>query len=140
MGLFSFLSLGQIQTLDYSFNITSLGLLREGIPTAAGEPVGVHTYEAFAVSMLACLMAIVGIFCYKTKRLHKNTIVFSMLFTVLSVVLLAYDVYAFAADCGGQVGWNYMIIAPMIAFVAEIVAYRMIVADWKKIEAADRLR
>lgn len=140
MGLFSFLSLGQVQTFEYSFNITSHCIIREGIAAAPDEAVGVNTYAAFAVSLLACLMALVSIFCYKTKKLHKNTVIFSMLFTVLSVVLLAYDVYSFASGCSGQVGWSFMICAPMVALVAEIIAYRMIVSDWKKIEAADRLR
>lgn len=140
MGIFSFVSLGQIQLHDYSFNITSLGILREGIASLPAEPVGVHTYEAFAVSILASVMSLIAIFCYKSKKLHKNTVKIAMLFTVVSVLLLVFDVYDFSAECGGDVQWNSMIICPMLAFIAEIIAFRMIGSDWKKLEAADRLR
>ena len=43
MGIFSFISLGQIQTESYTFNITALGILREGTATAADEPTGIRT-------------------------------------------------------------------------------------------------
>ncbi|MBO5445049.1 MAG: DUF4293 domain-containing protein [Muribaculaceae bacterium] len=140
MGIFSFVSLGQIQLHDFSFNITSLGILREGIATSPGEPAGVHTYEAFAVSLLAAVMSLIAIFCYKSKKLHKNTVMISMLFTVVSVMLLVFDVYDFSSECGGDVQWSVLICSPLIALIAEIIALRMIRSDWKKLEAADRLR
>lgn len=139
MGLFSFLSLGQIQMYDYCFNITALGILHESLDAAVEVQSGVYTYVAFTISVLASLIALLSIFCYKNKKLHKKTVVFSMLFTVLSVALVAYNVYDFSME-SGDVQWNLMISTPIVALIAEIFAYRMISFDWKKIEAADRLR
>lgn len=139
MGLFSFLSLGQIQMNDCCFNISALGILPESLDSAAEVPSGVYTYVAFTISVLASLITLLSIFCYKNKKLHKKTVVFSMLFTVLSVALVAYNVYDFSSE-SGNVQWSLMMSTPIVALIAEIFAHRMISSDWKKLEAADRLR
>lgn len=140
MGLFSFVSLGQILPVDCYFNISALGILSEDVADAAGVSSGVYTYVAFTVGILAAIVALMGIFCYKNKKLHKKTVVFSMLFSALSAALVAYNVYDFASAVDANVKWSFAICFPVLAFVAEIIAYRMICSDWKKLEAADRLR
>ena len=140
MGLFSFLSLGQVQTADYSFNITALGIMREGIATAAGEPEGVRTIVSFVLCLLACIMPLVGIFCFRNMRLHKSIAIQSALYAAVAAALVIGEVYMFSSEVNGAAGWSSLIAAPFIAIVADLIAFRMISSDWKKMRAADRLR
>lgn len=140
MCIFSFISLGQIQTPDYTFNITALGICREGIATAPDEATGLGTAYLFVDSLLASLLALIGIFCFKNMKLQKNLIVIAMLCTATAGALVAFGASAFAKDFYGTVGWSVFIGTPLVALVADILAYRMICSDQKKLRAADRLR
>ena len=41
---------------------------------------------------------------------------------------------------GYQVSWSSLIVAPLLAFVADIMAYNRICADQRLLRAADRIR
>ncbi len=140
MGIFSFISLGQIQTESYTFNITALGILREGTATAADEPTGIRTIYLLIDSLLACVLSLTGIFCFKNSRLQKNLIIFTILCTVTAGALAAFGATSFASEYGQQVGWSIFIGAPLVALAADILAYRMICSDQKRLRDADRLR
>lgn len=138
MGIFSFISLGQIQTPDYTFNITTMGICREGIATAAGEPTGTGTLYIFILSVLTAILALLGIFCFKNMKLQKRIIAITMLCTVTATVQAMYSSISYAGD--NEIGWSVFIGAPVVALVADIAAYRLICSDQKKLRAADRLR
>ena len=140
MGIFSFCSLGQIQSEDYTFNVTALGIFREGIATSPDEATGISTIFLFIVSILACILPIVDIFCFKNMRLQKNVAMISVLFTVAAGVISAVTASGFAADFEANVAWSTFICAPLIALIGNILAYRLISSDQKKLRAADRLR
>ena len=140
MGIFSFCSLGQIQAEAYTFNVTALGICREGIATAPGEATGISTIFLFIVSLLACILPIVDIFCFKNMRLQKNVAMISALFTVAAGVIAAVTASGFATDFGANVGWSTFICAPLVALIGDILAFRLISSDQKKLRAADRLR
>lgn len=140
MGIFSFSTLGQIQTPDYTFAINALGIVREGIATVSGEMTGINTWANFVVSLLAMLLPLLAIFCFRNTSFQKKVVLISVLFTIAVSCLVCWLSYSFASDLDGSVGWNSMIAAPVIAIVAEIMAWRMITSDERKLRAADRLR
>lgn len=140
MGIFSFISLGQIQAPDYTYNITALGIFREGIATAEGEPTGISTIYLFVDSLLSCLLPLIGIFCFKNLKLQKNIIVFSILTLATAAALAVFTASSFANDVAGSTSWSVFIGAPLVALVAELSGYRLICSDQKKLRAADRLR
>ena len=126
MGIFSFCSLGQIQAEAYTFNVTALGICREGIATAPDDATGISTIFLFIVTLLACIL--------------PNVAMISALFTVAAGVLAAVTASGFATDFGANVGWSTFICAPLVALIGDILAFRLISSDQKKLRAADRLR
>ena len=140
MGIFSFCSLGQIQTEAYTFNVTALGISREGIATSPDEATGISTIFLFIVSILACILPIVDIFCFKNMRLQKNVAMISALFTIAAGLIAAVTASGFATDFGSTVGWSTFICAPLVALIGNLLAFRLISSDQKKLRSADRLR
>lgn len=140
MGIFSFCSLGQIQTADYTFNITALGIVREGIATAPDEVSGISTLVLFIMSLLSCILPVIDIFCFKNMPLQKKVALVSALFAAVAGIIAAFSASGFASNFGANVGWSTFIVAPVIAVIADILAFRLISSDQKKLRAADRLR
>ncbi len=140
MGIFSFCSLGQIQTEAYTFNVTALGFFREGIATAPDEVTGLSTWILFIVSLLACILPLIDIFCFKNLNLQKKVALISALLSVASGVILAFNAPAFASYFNATVNWSVFVCAPLLALIAELLAFRLISSDQKKLRAADRLR
>lgn len=140
MGLFSFMSIGQIQAPDYTFNITALGISREGVATTAGEVTGLTTVVPFVVSILAALMSLIAIFLFGNMRHQKRVALMAALFTAAVCVIIPVTAYGFASDFSGSIGWSSLVCAPFIAVIADLTAWRLISADQKKLRAADRLR
>lgn len=140
MGIFSFCSLGQIQAEAYTFNVTALGICREGIATAPDEATGINTLILFIVTLLGCILPLIDIFCFKNLNLQKKVALISGLFAAASGIIAAFTASGFASDFQANVGWSIFICAPVIALIADIMAYRLIVSDQKKLRAADRLR
>ena len=140
MGIFSFCSLGQIQAEAYTFDITALGISREGIATSPDEATGISTLILFIVSILGCILPLIDIFCFKNLNLQKKVALISGLFAAASGIIVAFTASGFASEFQANVGWSTFICAPLIALIADIMAYRLIVSDQKKLRAADRLR
>ncbi len=140
MGIFSFCSLGQIQAADYTFNVTALGIAREGIPTAPDEASGISTVVLFILSLLSAILPLIDIFCFRNLGLQKKVSLVSALFAAVAGVIAAFSASGFASDYDATVGWSTFICAPAIAVIADILAYRLITGDQKKLRAADRLR
>ena len=140
MGIFSFCSLGQIQAEAYTFNVTALGFCREGIATSPDEATGVSTLILFIVALLGCILPLIDIFCFKNLNLQKKVALISGLFAAASGIIVAFTASGFASEFQANVGWSTFICAPVISLIADIMAYRLIVSDQKKLRAADRLR
>lgn len=140
MGIFSFCSLGQIQTADYTFVVTALGIAREGIATAAGEATGIGTLVLFIMSLLAAILPLIDIFCFRNMALQKKVALVSALFACVAGVIAVFTASGFASDFKASVGWSTFICAPVIALIADLLAFRLITGDQKKLRAADRLR
>ena len=139
MGIFTFMSLGQVQLQDYSLNFTTIGFSIEGESTN-GAPTGYYcyTWPFFIVSLLSCVIPFINIFLFKNLRLQKRLCIIEILF-LLSVLAAgcAYGYYQFSE---AYVSWSSLIIAPLIAFVADVMAYNRISHDQRLLRASDRLR
>lgn len=139
MASFTFVSLGQIQLPDYTADFTTLGFKIEG-EAVDGGPSGYAAYSwpLFAVSLVSIVLPVVAIFCYKNFRLQKSLCMIELLFIMTAVAIAA--IYGYNTFAPASVSWSSCIIAPLIAFVADIYAYIRIRGDQKKLRAADRLR
>ncbi|MDE7081566.1 MAG: DUF4293 domain-containing protein [Muribaculaceae bacterium] len=138
MGLFSFMSLGQVQTADFSYNFTALGLCPEGIPTSGETPECVSTWYLFAVSLLSGLLSLVAIFTFKQYKLQKRMCFLTML--LLCCVICISAIIGYNTIDGASVSWSSIVCAPFISLIAVIMAEQRIVADHRKIQAVDRFR
>lgn len=90
MGCFSFCSLGQIQTADFTYNFTSMGFYQEGIPTNGVSAQIFHTWYLFAVTFTSMLLLLIDIFLFKNLPLQKKVCLVSLLFIIASSATVAY--------------------------------------------------
>lgn len=139
MACFTFCSLGQIQLPDYTCNFTTLGFDIEGEATEGG-PAGfvVRTWMFFILSVMSFIIPFIAIFCFRNMKLQKSLCWISILFIVAATVIGAVSGYTTFPDA--SVSWSSLIIAPLLAFIAVILAYNRIRSDERKLRAADRLR
>lgn len=139
MACFSFMSLGQVTTTDYTFNFTALGFTYEGIPTD-GAPSGYALYTWFflCVTLLGTLLSLVAITLYKNLRAQMRVVLCTILIVIAS--MFQCGVLGYTAIEGGSIGWSSVIIAPFVALVALISAYWCIRSDRNKLRSADRIR
>ncbi len=138
MGLFSFMSLGQVETSDFSFNFSALGLCPEGIPTSGETPECISTWYLFAVSLLSGVLSLVAILTFRQYKLQKNLCLLTMLLICCVICLTAMIGYNTIDEAG--VSWSSIVCAPFISLIAVIMAEQRIVADHRKIMSVDRFR
>lgn len=138
MACFSFVSLGQVQAPDYTFNFTTLGFFSEGVPTGGAESVSVSTWYLFILSIMSAILSLVNIFCYHNLALQKRLCFVVIMFVLVTAGIAAW--LGYTAVPGGTIGWSANVIEPLIAVVAVIMAYRMICSDDRKIKSVDRFR
>ncbi len=139
MTCFTFMSIGQVQLPDYSLNFSTLGFTYEG-ETTDGTASGYmsRTWAFFIVSLLSAILPLVNIFLFKNLRLQKTICLIEILFLIaVAAIGCTYGYYHFA---DAQVRWSYLTVAPLLAFVADIMAYNRICSDKRKLRSADRLR
>lgn len=139
MACFTFMSLGQVQLPEQTLDFTTLGFTIEGVATD-GAPSGYleHTWAFFIVSLMSAIIPLVNIFLFKNMKLQKTLCLIEVLFLLaLTAIGCAYGYWHFD---GYQVSWSSLIVAPLLAFVADIMAYNRICADQRLLRAADRIR
>lgn len=139
MGVFTFLSLGQIQLPEYSLNFTTLGFCIEGEATN-GAPTGfvAHTWIFFIISLMSCLLPLIDIFLFKNLSLQKCICLIEILFLVVVAAIGGYAGYYTIPE--GEISWSTLIIAPLIAFVACVMAYGRISSDQRMLRSVDHIR
>lgn len=139
MATFSFISLGQIQLPEYSLNFTTLGFCIEGISTN-GAPSGfvAHTWIFFILSILSAIIPLIAIFLFKNLKLQKKLCLFEVLF--IMAVAIVGATYGYNTIDGGEISWSSMIIAPLLALIADVMAYNRINSDQKLLRSVDRIR
>lgn len=139
MACFTFLSLGQVQTLDYSYNFTTLGFSIEGEPTG-GSPSGmeVHTWFLFIVSLMGTILPLINIFLYKNLPLQKNLCLIEILFVVSAICIAGWEGYR--GIPGYECQWSSLAMAPFLSLILMIMTWALINKDHKLIRSADRIR
>jgi hypothetical protein len=139
MACFTFMSLGQVQTTDFSFNFTSLGFTYEGEATD-GAPSGtfLHTWYFFTLSLFTAVILLIDIFLYGNLPLQKRVCLIGVLFIIASAA--CGGVLGYCAVEGGQIGWSSVALAPVLALCATLLAYNRMQSDHKKLKAVDRIR
>lgn len=139
MACFTFCSLGQVQTTDFTFNFTSLGFTYEGEPTD-GAPTGylLHTWYFFIISLMTIIIPLVGIMKFRNLKLQRKLCAFSVLFIIVASVV--GGTLGYTAIAGAYVSWSSLALAPVLALMAVIMAYSRIRSDERKLRSADRIR
>ncbi len=139
MACFTFMSLGQIQLPDYTCDFTTMGFKIEGEATNGG-PTGyaAYTWPFFTVSLLSFMIPAIAIFCYKKLKLQKTLCLVEVLFLI--AILGCGCGYGYFQFPEAQVEWSSLIVAPLLALVADVFAYNRICADARLLRAADRIR
>lgn len=139
MAFFTFSPLAQVQLPLNTLELTSLGFSAVGESTA-GVPKGVllHTWPFFTLSLMSAVLPFVNIFLFKNLRLQKNVCLIELLFIVGTV---AVGSMAALRDFNfGDLDFNAISFAPLLAFVIVIMAYNRICRDQRALRSADRLR
>lgn len=139
MACFAFMSLGQVQTADFTFNFTSLGFCYEGEATD-GAPTGwlMHTWYFFIVSILTIVIPLIAIFLYRNLALQMRVCLFEILFIIADMAICG--VVGYNSIEGGTISWSAAICAPVIALIAVIMAWNRIKSDRDRLRAVDRIR
>ncbi|MCM1153305.1 MAG: DUF4293 domain-containing protein [Muribaculum sp.] len=139
MGCFTFFSLGQIQTADYTFNMTTMGLSYEGEPTGTGHTgYYVTTAYFFVLSIVSALLPLVNIFLFKSFKLHRTLCIIEMMFIV--AVIAVACIIGYGTFDGAAPGWSSLALAPFLALILDIMAYNFIRRDHKLLRSSDRIR
>lgn len=139
MGCFTFASLGQVQAPDFTLNFTSMGFCYVGEATN-GAPTGTYlsTWYFFTVALTSMLLPLINIFLFKNLKLQKKVCLVEILFIIVVAAIAAS--LGYTAVENGQIVWSQVIVCPLIALIADIMAYRRIESDRRLILSADRLR
>lgn len=139
MCCFTFFSLGQVQTPDYSFNFTSLGFTYEGESTGhAPEGMFLSTWYFFILSLTTALLMLIDIFMYGNLVLQKKVCLVTILMAIAAAATCGC--LGYTAVEGGTIGWSTNILSVIIAVVAAILAYGCMRRDHNRLKSVDRLR
>lgn len=138
MASFTFLSLGQITTENYTFNFTSLGFFQEGELAEGIKPIIIRTWYFFIVSLTTIVILLLDIFLFSNLRLQKTVCLISILMIIADASICGFE--GFCGIEGGQIGWSSNILCPFIAILATAMAYWRMNSDHNKLRNADRLR
>ena len=139
MACFSFMSLGQVTTTDYTFNFTAMGFTYEGIPTD-GAPSGyaMHTWSFLCITLLGAILSLAAITLYKNLQTQIRVVLCTVVVVIASIC--AGGVLGYTAIEGGTISWSSAVITPFVALVALLNAYVCIRSDRNKLRSADRIR
>lgn len=139
MGCFTFMSLGQVQLPNYSLDFTTLGFSVVGKSTD-GAPTGfiLRTWAFFIVSLMSVIIPAVNIFLYNNLKLQKTLCLVELLFILTACGVGC--IYGYNQFEDANVSWSSLIIAPVLAFIADWLAWKRIRHDERLLRSADRLR
>jgi len=138
MAIFTFDSLGQFQLSDNTLEFHTWGIALEGIPADGAKSFSVPTVYLLVVSVLSSLLYFIDIFLFKNTRKQKHVLLISILATIATIATAA--LVGYTAIEGAVAVWSLTAVAPFIAVITGIFAYRCIKSDEEKIRSYDRLR
>ena len=139
MACFSFLSLGQVQTADYTYNFTCLGFSIEGEPTD-GTPHGyqIYTWFLFIVAVMSAILPLINIFNYKNLPLQKRVCLIEIVFILCAICIAGWEGYK--GIPGYMCSWSSLALAPFLSLILMVMAWTFINKDHKLLKSVDRIR
>lgn len=139
MGLASFKTLAGIQATDFTYTFSALGFEYAGEATG-GATTGwaLRTWTLFIVTLTGTILPLIDIFLFKKLRLQMRLALVCVLFCITTCAIAGLSAYRFAD--GATVSWTQVACAPLLALVAEVMAWQRMASDKRKLSAADRLR
>lgn len=143
MACFTFMSLGQVSGMTATgteiLNFTTLGFTYEGEPTG-NAPGGyfLHTWILFILSLAATAIPFFNIFLFNRHSLQRRLCLVEIIFIIAAISFGCW--YSIDVVDGKSVSYSSVVTAPFIALVAQIVAWRMILSDHKKLREANSAR
>lgn len=139
MACFSFLSLGQVQTLDYTYNFTCLGFSIEGEPTG-GAPHGyqVYTWFLFIVAVMSAILPFINIFLYRNLPAQKRVCLIEIVFILCAICIAGWEGYR--GMPGYECKWSSLAMAPFLALILMVMTWNLINKDHKLLKSVDRIR
>ncbi|MDE5874990.1 MAG: DUF4293 domain-containing protein, partial [Muribaculaceae bacterium] len=145
MGVFTFGSLAQVQTLTDTFNYVTSGFYQEGELANGNVNEVVNTWYCFIISIATAILFLLDIFLFKNLPLQKKVCAIGILFTIASVATAVTGVLCADSWIGAQVtetNWNWQILvcSPALALIASIMAYGRIQKDHNLLKSVDRIR
>lgn len=139
MACFTFLSLGQVQTADYSYNFTTLGFSIEGQPSgSSASGMQVHTWFLFIISLMSVIIPFINIFLYRNLPLQKKMCLIEILFILSAICIAGWEGYK--GIPGYECYWSSLALAPFLSLILMIMAWGLINRDHRLIRSADRIR
>lgn len=139
MACFTFLSLGQVQTTDYTYNFTTLGFAIEGEPTG-GAPSGIqiYTWFLFFLSLASTIIPFIAIFLYRNLPLQKKVCLVEIVFLLATIVVGGLEGYK--EFDGAVCQWSTLVMAPFLSLITMIMAWTLINKDHRLLKSVDRIR
>lgn len=139
MACFTFLSLGQVQTTDFTYNFTTIGFSIEGEPTE-GSPHGyqVYTWFLFIVSLMAAILPFIDIFLYRNLPLQKRVCLIEIVFLLCVICIAGWEGYK--GMPGYEVQWSSLAMAPFLSLILMVMSWTLINKDHKLLKSVDRIR
>ncbi|MCM1320199.1 MAG: DUF4293 domain-containing protein [Muribaculaceae bacterium] len=135
MCIFSFCSLGEIQGATQTVSIFSYGIYN--VPQ---DTLAVGTIYVTVVALLSAVLCLFGIFMFKNTRLQKRICMLSIVLVIAAVCSDYLAANSFELAGADSVHYSSMFfIAPAVALLALIGAWRCIRSDEKKLADSDRL-
>lgn len=138
MACFTFIPFGAVTTEDYTLNLSGMGFYEEGFPTDGSEPIVVHTWYFFMLSITSIVLLLLDIFLYKNLRMQQRVCMVCILFIVAEACVAG--LLGFSAIEGGHIWWRTTILCPFIALFCAIFAYYRMAQDYALLRSAERLR
>lgn len=138
MACFSFMSLGQLQTPDITLNFKSLGFFQEGISTEGVNPIELHTWYFFMLSITTIVILLIDIFLFKNLRLQQRVCQVAILFIVADACVAG--LLGYRAIEGSVISWSTVALCPFIALFSAVFAYYRMASDYALLKASDRIR
>lgn len=138
MGLFSFCTLGTVNSLGLGqiFSFTAMGFAQIG--SDAPELVSYSTWYLFVLSLTTMVLLLIDIFLYRNLPLQKKVCLVSVLFIIATSVTAGALGYGALPE--GEIDWSQMVCAPIIALIATVMAYQRMVKDHNMLKSVDRIR
>jgi hypothetical protein len=137
MAAFTFCTLGTFHPDGALLEFKTWGIYDTGL-YGSGNHGSVSTLYLAALSCLSFILPLVGIFLFRNLTLQRRVCSVSAL--LLAAIVAVSIILGYVAVDGAMVSWRPIAVAPVISFIACMMARRAVAADQELLASADRIR